>query len=161
MHFKINLTLIAVLVIVLFFNIPFYKNWLETNILNQSISYFTVKDQLSLEQRKTARYGYSYSVYKELIQMFDKAKLDSPVLLLPPDKYLREHGVTAINSVEPMVFYYLTGKKAVWYDSPDVGKANIALLPEPAGGRVVLQRINNAEDLNKLLEVFKKYKNDL
>ncbi|GAA4469768.1 hypothetical protein GCM10023093_29780 [Nemorincola caseinilytica] len=160
MHFKINLTLIAVLAIVLFFNIPFYKNWLDTNIFNQSISYFTVKDQLSVEQRKAARYGSSYVIYNEFVSMYPKLKLDSPLLLLPPEKFLKERGVNGLNVVEPTVYYYLTGKKAVWYDSPDVEKANCALLPDN-NGKVMIQRIPNQEELHKLLDIYKKYKLDL
>ena len=160
MHFKINLTLIAILAIVLFFNIPFYKNWLETNIFNQSISYFTVKDQLDEEQRKAARYGPSYVVYKEFVSMYPKLKLDTPLLLLPPEKFLRERKINNINIVEPMVYYYLTGKKAVWYDSPEVEKANCALLPDNSG-KVMIQRLANKEELHKLLDIYKKYKLDL
>lgn len=159
MHFKINLTLIAILAIVLFFNIPFYKNWLDTNIFNQSISYFTVKDNLSVEQRKTARYGGSYTVYKEFVTMYPQLKLDTPLLLLPPEKFLRERNVANINVVEPTIYYYLTGKKAVWYDSPEVEKANCALLPDNTG-KVMIQRLNK-EELHKLLDVYKKYKLDL
>ncbi len=160
MHFKINLTLIALLAIFLFFNIPFYNNWLNTNIFNQQISYFTVKDQLSIEQRRVARYGYSYVIYKELNNVFKKFKIDSPVLLLPPERYMKENRVAGFNVVEPMVYYYLTGNIAVWYDSPGVEKANCVLMPD-RNGKVALQKIDTKQQLDTLLSIFKKYKLDL
>lgn len=159
MHFKINLTLISILVIVLFFNIPFYHNWLNTNLLNPSISYFNVQDQLGVEQRRDSRYGYSYMAYKELLKMCPRLQIDTPILLLPPEKFLREKGIVGLNVTEPMVYYYLTGQKAVWYDSPGVDKANCVLLPD--NGKIVLKKINTPQELAELLTTFKKYKLDL
>ncbi len=160
MHFKVNLTLVAILIIVLFFNIPFYNNWMNTNILGDPFSISAHMEQMDLEQRKINRFGYSYLIYKELTNSYEKAGIKNGLVLLPPEKFLKERGVNNITVAEPMVFYYLTGKKAVWYDSPDVAKANCVLLPDN-GGRIVLRKINNADELKSLLDIFKQYKLDL
>lgn len=157
MHFKINLTLIAVLVIVLFFNIPFYNNWLNTNILNPSISMFAGLDT-ETEARKTSRYGYSYLIYKELAEVVKKVVTDSPVVLLPPEQFIKERGITNTVIPEPAVFYYFTSQKAVWYNSPGVNKANCALVPD--NGRLILRKIETPADLENLISSYKKYKID-
>lgn len=160
MHFKINLTLISLLAIFLFFNIPFYRHWLDTNILGEPYLLSNNLQQMDLEQRKVNRFGYSYMIYKELDSAFPRAGITNPLVLLPPDKFMKENGVTNVSIVEPMIFYYLTQRKAVWYDSPDVMKANCVLMPD-SGGRVVLRKINNQQELNEYLTVFRKYKLDL
>lgn len=159
MHFKINLTLIAVLSIVLFFSIPFYNNWLNTNLLNPSLSFWTLYKQMDIEQRKISRFGYSYVIYKEVAGVFESAKIKNPVLLLPPDAFLKERRVTNLAVVEPAIFYYFTGHKAVWYNSPGVAAANCALVPDN-NGKVVLKRITTPEDLNNIITAYKKYKID-
>lgn len=160
MHFKINLTLIAALVIVLFFNIPFYNNWLNSNLLNPAISISTLSKQLGEAERKTSRFGYSYMVYTELPGIFKSAKIADPLVLLPPQAYLNENKVKDFSVVEPTIFYYFTGYKAVWYNSPGVEKANCVLVPD-GHGRVMLSKISSPEELNKLLAIYKKYKLDL
>ncbi len=160
MHFKINLTLIAALVIVLFFNIPFYNNWLNTNLLNPAVSISKLSQQLGIEERRTSRFGYSYMIYQELPGIFKNAKIANPLVLLPPQAYLKEQKVKDFTVVEPAIFYYFIGHKAVWYNSPGVEKANCALVPD-GKGRVMLSKLGSPEDLNKLLTLYKKYKLDL
>lgn len=161
MHFKINLTLISLVLIVIFFSIPFYNNWLNTNLFNPSYSIASLSKQLSVEQRMTNRFGYSYVVYKEMSQIFDKQKVVNPLVLLPPQDYLKENRIQDINVVEPAIFYYLTGRKAVWYDSPDVGKADFALVPDPSNSRVMLKRLATPQEREELLTIYKKYKLNL
>lgn len=160
MHFKINLTLVAILAIVLFFNIPFYNHWLNTNILNPAISISSTYKVLDNEQRMVSRFGYTYSVYKEMSAVFKKAKIKDPVVLLPPDAYLKEKKIIGILVVEPAIYYYFTGQKAVWYDSPDVLKANCAMVPGNQG-KITVRKINNRDELNALLNIYKNYKLDL
>ncbi len=153
------MTLVAILAIVLFFSIPFYNNWLNSNLLNPSLSFTTLYKQLDEEQRKVSRFGYSYMVYKEMAGIFKQAKIDNPIVLLPPDAYIKENNVKDLNVVEPAIFYYFTGQKSVWYNSPGVEKANCALVPDN-NNKVMLKKISTPDDLNKLLTVYKKYKID-
>ncbi len=159
MHFKINLTLVSVLLIVLYFNIPFYNNWLNTNLLNPAFDIFALSKQMDPEQRKVNRFGYSYMVYREMAGVLSKAGLDKPIVLLPPDAYLKQHGVRDFNVCEPAIFYYLTGLKSVWHTSPGVDSANCVVVPD-GKGKVVLKKIAARQELDSLLTVFRKYKID-
>ncbi len=159
MHFKVNLTLISILVIVLYFNIPFYNNWLNTNLLSPSFDIFALSKQTEVEQRKINRYGYSYAIYSEMGRIFKEAKMDSPVLLLPPDAFLKEQGVRDFATVEPAIYYYFTGMRGVWPNSPGVEKANAVIIPD-GHGKVMLKRISGKDELNMILADLKKYKID-
>lgn len=149
MHFKINLTLISILVIVLYFNIPFYNNWLNTNLLSPSFDIFALSKQTEVEQRKINRYGYSYAIYSEMGRIFKEAKMDSPVLLLPPDAFLKEQGVRDFATVEPAIYYYFTGMRE---HGPiaRVEKANAIIIPD-GHGKVMLKRISGKDELNMIL----------
>lgn len=159
MHFKINLTLVAILIIVCYFNIPFYNNWLNTNLLNPAFDVFALSKQMDPEQRKVNRFGYTYMVYREMAQVLRKSNMKDPVLLLPPDGYLRDNQVRDINACEPAIFYYFTGLHSVWYTSPNVAKANCVVIPD-GHGKVMLKKIENKSELDSLLAIFRKYKSD-
>ncbi len=160
MHFKINLTLISVLIIVLFFNIPFYNNWMNTNLLNPAFDILATSKQLGLEQRMVNRFGYSYVVYKEMAGYFKNSKIKDPLILLPPEALMKEQKVKNFTIVEPTTFYYFTGYKAVWYDSPGVEKANLALVFDK-DGKVMVRKIESKDDLNRFLATYRKYKLEL
>lgn len=159
MHFRINLTLIAVLIIVLYFNIPFYNNWLNTNLLNPGYNVFALSKQMEPEQRKLNRFGYTYMVCKEVGEVMRKSNVKDPLVLLPPDEYLKANGVRDVNGCEPAIFYYFTGMHSAWYTSPNVDKANCVLVPD-GSGRVMMRQIQNKPELDSILKEFRKYKSD-
>jgi hypothetical protein len=154
------MTMISILVIVLFFNIPFYNNWLNTNLLNPGMNPMEQSKHLGLDERRVARFGYSYMVYTDMANAFKSAKIDSPIVLLPPDGYLKKERITDISIVEPSIFYYFTGYKSVWYNSPDVEKANCALVPGP-NRKMMLKKITDKNELDQLLAIYRQYKLDL
>jgi hypothetical protein len=159
MHFKINLTLISILIIVLYFNIPFYNNWMNTNLFNPAFDITSMGKQMSIEQRKVNRFGYSYIVYKEMSKIFKSTNIKNPVLLLPPDAFMKENKVKDFSIVEPAIFYYFTGYKGVWYNSPDVNEANCMVIPD-GHGKVMIKKIESKEELTAIIAQFKKYKID-
>jgi hypothetical protein len=160
MHFKINLTMVSILLIVLFFNLPFYNNWLNTNLLNPQMNIVEQSKHMGLEERKTLKYGYSYLIYKEIVKACEGANIANSLVLLPPDAYLKKERITDLVVVEPSIYYYFTGQKAVWYNSPNVQQANCAIAPGP-NHKVMLRKINGKEDLNQILDIYRKYKLDL
>lgn len=106
------------------------------------------------------RFGNSYKVLKDLTANFYKLQTAEPVLLLPPQGYVNDLKVDNLLIPEPAIFYYFTGYKAVWYDSPDVYRATLAL--EFAGDdRIYLKRIRGPQELNQLLMQYRQYKLDL
>lgn len=160
MHLKVNLTLLSVLIIFAFFKMPFYNNWMNTNLLNPAFDIVTLSKQTDLEQRKVNRYGASYLLCKQMTDFTRQQKMKDPLILLPPEAFIKEKRIRDVNIPEPMVFYYMTGQKAVWYDSPEVMKANLALVVDPQG-KLSLIKINNQQELNNLLAVYRKYKLEL
>jgi hypothetical protein len=62
-------------------------------------------------------------------------------------------------TVEPAIYYYFTGMRGVWPNSPGVEKANAVVIPD-GHGKVMLKRISGKDELNMILADLKKYKID-
>ena len=149
---KLNLTLYPILVIVLFFTIPFYNNWLYSKVLNNN--FFTECSQMDLDARNIRRFGYSYTVYKDIQNTLGDKK--DVTLLLPPDKYVATKKIPDLVIPEPAVFYYFTGIKSVWANSPDVSLANWVLLVR-GPGQMLVKKISVIHNPDSLLADYKKY----
>lgn len=159
MHFKTKLTLISVAVVVGFFSIGYYNGWLRGTLL---YSLNEIPDQMqhqTLDERMQTRFGAAYRLNIQIADMMKQSKVKDPLLLLPPGSYLTSEKITEYPVVEPAVFYYLTGCKAVWYNSPNVQQANCALVVSPEK-KPFFKGISN-EDLNILIDFYKNYKLDL
>lgn len=152
--------MLSILVIIAFFCIPFYHNWLTDNLLSRQLSIFRQARHLDNEGRREWKYGHSYVVYKRIVDSFSTYKISNPVLLLPPEEYLNKEHIYDLTIIEPCIFYYYTGHKAVWYDSPGVEKANCVLVPGP-DHKVMLRKIVDKNDLDQLLAVYRTYKLNL
>lgn len=153
---KLNLLLTSILAILLFFNIPNFSYWLRSNILHADNNILEQSKLMDIEDRRSIRYGHSYRVYKQLTDRLKDLDSLNPVMLLPPDDYIREKKVADFYVIEPAMFYYLTGIKAVWINSPDVMKANWTLGPDK-NNNITLMRIKNKTELQDILDVYKKY----
>ena len=140
----------------LFFTIPFYNKWLNRNILGGNISFISQFNHLDLEERKESRYQYNYVASKFLVSLLVKDHVSNAVILLPPVAYLKENDIKDIISIEPAVFYYYTGVPAVWASSPNAETANWTLTI--MDNKLKFRRIENRDDLNKLLAMYKQYK---
>lgn len=157
---KIKLTLLSVVVIVVFFNLPFYKTWVKTRLFSEENNIATQFSQMSREERMINRFGNSYKVLKDLTANFHRLQTAEPVLLLPPQGFVNDKKVENLLIPEPAIFYYFTGYKAVWYDSPDVYRATLAL-EFASDDRIFLKRIKSPQELNQLLLQYRQYKLDL
>lgn len=154
MNYKsIFLTLIAIAAIVLVCNFPAYSEWVQ-NKISTVVNINNLAQHLNVEERKEARYGYSYTVFRDIKENIAKEK--DAVILLPPDDYLQDMKITYLNMVEPSVFYYFTGVKGVNVTSPQVRSANWALVAQ-GYGRITLQKINTREQLDSQLVLYRKY----
>jgi hypothetical protein len=149
---RINLLLSAVLLIVLYFIVPENNAWLYDKILSNDLIY-ELQNQ-KVETRKEYRYGYSYLVYRDV-----KNKIPNPstsVILFPPQEYLTEKKITNFQVPEPSVFYYFTGIKSVWINSPDADKANYAM-DARSDGKMVFVTIKNKEACDTAISFFKSH----
>ncbi len=149
---KLNLILWPVLVVVLYFTIPFYNNWLFTKVLNNNFFYET--SNMELEARNIQRFGYSYTVYKDIENMLGKK--ENVTLLLPSNDYVKTKKIPDFIIPEPAVFYYFTGIKSVWPNSPDAKSANWVFLV--AGPRnMAVKQIALVHNQDSLLADYRKY----
>src|SRR5437868_4041677 len=106
---KFNLTLTSVLIIILFFTIQFYNDWLTGKVLNENNNMLKQMDHLDTTYRKAYRWGGSYLAFQDIKNKLEKGGATNVTLLLPTTEYLRAQGVTEMDMVEPSVFYYFTG----------------------------------------------------
>ena len=149
---QINLFLLPVLVIVLFFCIPFYNNWLYAKVLNNN--FILEVSNRSEEARNIRRFGYSYTVFEDVAKALEDCR--DVTLLLPPDEYVTMNNVTDLVIPEPAVFYYFTGLRAVTANSPNAGMANWALLPV-GPGNVTLKKISLFHNTDSLLAAYRQH----
>jgi len=151
---KINLFLFAVMGVVLFFTIPFYNNWLYSKVLNNDFA--EEVNHLGIQDRNMKRFGYSYSVLSDVAHVL--AQFKDVTVLLPPNDYVKTRGITDFIVPEPAVFYYFTGLRAVWVNSPDASLANWALIMNGPGNAVV-KKMDHIRNSDSLIAVYKKYIN--
>lgn len=152
---KILLLLAACLLCVGVYMVPGYSGWMSLTVLYPPISYSDQVELLDTLDRMTARYGNSFVVYKQTVGVLDKANFSDAVLLLPPTEYLKKSGVIDVEAVSPLEFYYFTGHKAVWANSPNVYEATWTLVPNRE--TVMLRRIRSKEDIAALINLYKNY----
>jgi hypothetical protein len=154
---KIKLTLLSLVAIAFIFSVPFNNEWLNTKIFNDHFSISDQAEHLGVEERMEYRFGNSYLAYQAIIKTIAaNANPKDVVLLLPPASYIREQKVEGgFDSPEPAVFYYFTAIKGVIWKSPEVEKANWAFVAD--NHRMYLRKINNKEELNSYLQIYKKY----
>ena len=153
---KFNLTLTSVLIIILFFTIQFYSDWLSGKVLNENNNMLKQMDHLDTTYRKAYRWGGSYIAFQDIKNKLEKNGGTNVTLLLPTTEYLRAQGVNDMDMVEPSVFYYFTGINSVWANSPEVAKANWAVVAIKGRG-VSLKRIKEKPELDTLISQYIKY----
>ena len=156
---RIILTAISVFGILFFFKSEYYSRWVEVFILPENTK---IEDQFArtgVEERKEYRFGNLYALCQYMKKTLDttKYKNGGAIVLLPPNDYLRAKGVQDFPMAEPAVFYYHIGIKTVWTTSPDVDKANWAVV---ASGKssVAFIPIRTDAERKALLETYKNYK---
>ena len=156
---RIILTAVAAFGILLFFNTEYYTKWKEVFLLNPNTKIEDQFDHTSVEERKEYRFGNTYSLCQYMKKTLDttKYKKGGAIVLLPPNDFLKAKGVDAFHMPEPAEFYYHIGIKTVWTTSPDVNKANWAIVLNGKNSLAFVP-ISTPEQLNALLETYKNYK---
>jgi len=158
---RIVLAVAASLLILFFFKTEFYGNWYDQRITESRERYESEAENTDVEYRKQYRYANQYAVAKEIERQVREAKDTAAVVLLPPNAYVEQNSPQVIQYMrmpEPVVFYYYTGLKAVWTNSPEVNKANWALIIQ--NNNVQIARIT-PEQRASLLDMYKNFKAEL
>ncbi len=150
---------ISILLLVIYFTVDVNKNWFNQRIITYWDEFIDQKDQLDIEYRKEVRLGDSYSASRAISETYKKIKgKDDTLLLMPPSAYIKAAGLI-YHVPEPAVFYYYTGIKTVWSNSIDARKANWYF--DFANGKMVLNKIQDTIQLQRVLVEFNKYKASL
>jgi len=158
---RILLTVIAVLLIVVFLKIDVYDTWFTSKIIPVfgNGTFEEEMDHMSLQDRMAIRYQTSYSVLMETKGVIEKANAKGPLVLLPPNDYLKANtdpkaGVYTVP--EPIVSYDLSGLKTVIATSPNVMNANWAIIV--VNKRLNVVQLDSKDKLKEVLNMFKNYK---
>ena len=155
--FKTFILLVASVVgLLIFFGLEPNKIWLDQRIMPYWEDYKEQKLNLDLEERKMARYQTDYLFAKNVTGFFEKRGTAGKILLLVPSSdYFNAHGLQ-IHVPEPAVFYYFTGLKTIWANSPEANKANWYLTARDGG--LTFDSVTNPQALQDTIASFNKYK---
>ena len=149
------LTLASVVIIVAFFNIGFYGQWLQTKVI---ASLKLIDEQLlhmEPEERLEHKLQSTYSISKATGDyMRSTGQEKTVIVLLPPQAYLKEQGID-FHVPEPVVFYYYSGLKSKWINSPGVDSATHVLGYHT--GQMALLPLGK-EFKKEILAIYKQYK---
>lgn len=155
---KIILCAVAAFGIMVFFKTDYYALWLERYITNPD--YNEQMKHASVEERRQWRYGNTYIICQYIKKTLDTTSYKpggEPIVLLPPNDYLAAHNITAYKLAEPAEIYYHIGVVTLWTTSPDVNKANWALIAKN-NADIAMVPIRSKEQLQQLLDMYKNYK---
>lgn len=121
---NIILLLAAIALIAGFFLIPPHKKWLSGRLVPYWHDFLKQRNNLDLEQRKQARFGYFYTCCKQIAAPFAARKDKNNILvLMPPTAYFKKAGIK-YEVCEPGIFYWLTQVRTVPVTSVNATKAN-------------------------------------
>ena len=152
------LTLVSFAAIFIVLNAGYYKEWFAAKPAQYWSDFLKEKDD-TLDQTGILkeRYGIVYTVCMRVKDVVTQKKVTHPVILFEPNSYYRDSlkVYPNIHAPEPALFYYYTGLEGVWMNSPNVGKANFLLRMSKKG--IQLDQINNPQQLQKVLDFYKKY----
>lgn len=148
------LFIVSVIFIIFFAQATANRLWITQRIWPYMFEFWVQKDHLSLEDRREYKYRGPYVLLTQIAKVLDTSKAHNPVLLLPPNSFIKAQHVD-LRVPEPVVVYYYTGCHAVWTDSPNVDSANWALLVQ--NGKVRLAQLTKPEQLQQILAIYKNY----
>jgi len=150
------LLVVSIISLLIFFGLEPNKIWLNQRIMPYWEDYQEQKLNLDLEERKLSRYQTDYIFAKNVTGFFEKRGIAGKTLvLLPSSDYFSAHGLQ-IHVPEPAVFYYFTGLRTIWANSPEAGKANWYITARDGG--LVFDSVTNQQALQDTIASFKKFK---
>jgi hypothetical protein len=158
--FKAFILLVASIIsLLIFFGLEPNKMWLDQRIMPYWEAYQEQKLDLDLEERKLARYQSDYEFAKNVTGFFEKrGTVNKTLVLIPASDYFKAHGLQ-IHVVEPTIFYYFTGLKTIWPNSPEASKANWYITARD--GSLEFDSVTNQQALRDTIASFNKYKTSL
>lgn len=148
------LSALSCLIVILFFNIPIHKQWLQDRILYVTYEWDAFSDNKGIEGRKKMRWGSPYQDALNLKKYLVSAKVKDPLVLIPPDTYVNVKAPRS-SFPEPIVYYYYSGIRTVRPGGKDVRKANVAIFIENNAMQVKL--IDQPAQLDSILTLYTQF----
>ena len=148
---RLTLFIAGVVVVVAFFMVPATGKWLDEKI----VDHYSILKQvrmLDIEDRRDYRYGYPGIYYKLMARHVNNP--ETAVVLFPAPCVPGLRQETEFVVPEPAVFYYFTGVKSVWANSPDAQRANYEVYVG-GPGKVLLIPITSKVHLDSLIAIYK------
>lgn len=155
--FKTFILLVASIIsLLIFFGLEPNKVWLDQRIMPYWQDYQEQRLNLDLEERKLSRYQTDYIFAKNVTGFFEKrGTAGKSLVLLPSTDYFNAHGLQ-IHVPEPAVFYYYTGLRTVWANSPEASKATWYITARDGG--LQFDSVTNQQALRDTIASLNKYK---
>jgi len=150
------LTAVSVSTIALVLSLGYYRTW----FLDKPLAYWDAfrmesSSHAGIEEIRQSRYGLAYTISMKIKEAVEKKKMGDPVILFEPNSYYRDSLHMDLHVPEPAVFYYYTGLRSVWMNSPDIGKANYLI--RVAGREVKMDMIRSPEQLQRIIAHYQKF----
>lgn len=154
MNFRqIIILLITCFVLVIFFNIPVEKAWLENRILVFNKNLIEEKEHMDLEDRRVMRWASSYTAMVTISEYIKKNQSEDVKVLVPPKEYYTKR-MPGLILPEPVIAYYFTGLRTTTKDCEDVYEAKGCIIYR--GEKFEYQPLANKEEVIKVLEAYEK-----
>lgn len=150
---KLILCIAGTLFVTGFFFLPANRTWAKKLISYYNDLPYEMR-HMGKEERMKARFGNNYTISKTIARYFKQQNLlDKSLVLMPPTSYFKKQGIR-YHVPEPAVFYYYTGLKTIWADSPHAIEANWFVHVQD--GKMVIEPVTDKKALQDTISVYNK-----
>jgi len=150
------LTAVSFLAVLIILNLGYYGTWFRGWPLQYWDDFRKESgNKASRQDILNERYGPVYSMCMQVKAIMEEKKIANPLILLEPNSYYQDSLHIPVRVPLPPVFYYYTGLKSVWMNSPDAGKANF--LMRITKGGMNLEEITSPGQLRQILKDYQSF----
>lgn len=136
----------------IFFLFPRNREWAGT-VTGYWKNFGRQWNQPDKETRMRNRFRNNYIYSKNISDTLKKRTIDpDAVILMPPTNYFNKMGMK-YHVPEPAVFYYYTGTKTVWANSP--GAIHADWYVRVSNGAIILEPVTDRQALRDTITAFK------
>ena len=154
---KLLLTALSLVLVLIYFKSDFYGEWYESHIYVAREQLDIQLAHMSLEDRKIMRYGNSYVICRQVEAYLQQQHAVNPLILMPPNDYIKHLGKIDFYVAEPVVFYYHTGLRSAWLTSKNVNEADWALYVGD-DGQPRMVPLDDSTVRRQIMDTYKPYK---
>lgn len=150
------LFLASAILITGFFLLKPNRTWFRDRLIAYYGEFPRQCQTMKVEERMANRFGNYYSISKQIAAALKEFSKDTSedLVLLPPTAYFEKNGLH-YHVPEPVVFYYFTGIRTVWANSPHAKEANWYVYVSK--GEMHIRKVTSPERLLPIIAAFNKY----